>query len=228
MRGIAGGQSSKEIAALLDIAPSTVDWHVANALVKLQAANRTEGVVTALQRGELGRGPWAIGHRAGWASGPWRVLAAALALTLVVPVVVAGDIGPATMPPAPAVPVKSPTGTHTVPPTGSVAPPAITPVPDPAITPSASPTSTPAVPEISVPPARPFPPQPTTPALPTLPAITPVPTLPPAISVAPIPTLTLPPATLLPTVAPPSIPLPPIRTPLPSIVPVPSLPPSLP
>jgi DNA-binding CsgD family transcriptional regulator len=47
----AAGRSTKEIAAELSIAQSTVNWHVGNALTKLDASNRTEAVAKVL-RGE--------------------------------------------------------------------------------------------------------------------------------------------------------------------------------
>jgi DNA-binding CsgD family transcriptional regulator len=225
MRGIAGGQTSKEIAALLDIAPSTVDWHAANALAKLQAANRTEGVVIALQHGELGRGPWAISRAAGWVSGPWRAVAAAIVLALV-PVALASDEGPPGKEEAPSEPVPAtaparPTTTFTVPLDGSAAPIVTAPAPTPTAVVTASP---PIAPVISAPPVATLAPLSSPP--PALPPLsTALPSLsPPALSAAPLPTVTL-----LPTVAPPPIPLPTVAPPgLPTIQPAPSIPPSLP
>jgi DNA-binding CsgD family transcriptional regulator len=46
---VASGGSSKEIAAELSIAESTVNWHVGNVLSKLNATNRTEAVAITLR-----------------------------------------------------------------------------------------------------------------------------------------------------------------------------------
>ena len=48
---IARGRSNKEIAALLGIAESTVKCHVSVILMRLNVEDRTQAVVTALQRG---------------------------------------------------------------------------------------------------------------------------------------------------------------------------------
>jgi DNA-binding NarL/FixJ family response regulator len=48
---IVHGQSNKEIAANLGIAESTVKCHVSVILMRLNANDRTQAVVTALQRG---------------------------------------------------------------------------------------------------------------------------------------------------------------------------------
>jgi DNA-binding NarL/FixJ family response regulator len=48
---IAQGQSNKEIARELDLSPATVKAHTAAALAALDAANRTEAVMKARERG---------------------------------------------------------------------------------------------------------------------------------------------------------------------------------
>jgi len=44
---LASGRSTKEIAAELSIADSTVNWHVGNLLTKLSASSRAEAVAIA-------------------------------------------------------------------------------------------------------------------------------------------------------------------------------------
>jgi DNA-binding NarL/FixJ family response regulator len=48
---LAGGRSNKEIAAQLGITEATVKCHVSAILLRLNANDRTEAVVTAIQRG---------------------------------------------------------------------------------------------------------------------------------------------------------------------------------
>lgn len=48
---LAGGKSNKEIAAQLGITEATVKCHVSAILLRLNANDRTEAVVTAIQRG---------------------------------------------------------------------------------------------------------------------------------------------------------------------------------
>jgi DNA-binding NarL/FixJ family response regulator len=48
---IALGKSNKEIAAAYDVVEGTVKGHVTNILTKLGAADRTQAIVLALQRG---------------------------------------------------------------------------------------------------------------------------------------------------------------------------------
>ena len=48
---LARGRTNKEIAAELGITVATVKCHVSVILMRLQAADRTQAVVTALQRG---------------------------------------------------------------------------------------------------------------------------------------------------------------------------------
>jgi two-component system, NarL family, nitrate/nitrite response regulator NarL len=50
---IASGRTTKEIAAELGVAESTVNWHVGNALGKLGASTRAEAVAIALRRDAL-------------------------------------------------------------------------------------------------------------------------------------------------------------------------------
>jgi len=50
---IADGRTTKEIAAELSIAESTVNWHVSNALAKLGASTRAEAVAIALRSGAV-------------------------------------------------------------------------------------------------------------------------------------------------------------------------------
>lgn len=51
LRRIAGGQSNKEIARVLDLSPATVKAHAAAAMAALRAANRTEAVLRAREMG---------------------------------------------------------------------------------------------------------------------------------------------------------------------------------
>ena len=46
---IAEGKTTKEISADLGIAESTVNWHVANVLMKLEASSRAEAVASAVR-----------------------------------------------------------------------------------------------------------------------------------------------------------------------------------
>jgi len=55
VRSIAAGRTTKEIASTLGIAHSTVEWHISNVLVKLEAASRAEAVAIALSDGLLER-----------------------------------------------------------------------------------------------------------------------------------------------------------------------------
>ena len=48
---LAGGKSNKDIASILHIAENTVKSHVSAILLRLNVSDRTEAVVTALQRG---------------------------------------------------------------------------------------------------------------------------------------------------------------------------------
>ena len=50
---IAHGKTSWEIARILDVAESTVTYHIRNAAEKLQASNRTEAVFRALSQAEI-------------------------------------------------------------------------------------------------------------------------------------------------------------------------------
>jgi len=51
LRLLASGKSNKDIASLLGITEATVKCHVSAILVRLNVSDRTEAVVTALQRG---------------------------------------------------------------------------------------------------------------------------------------------------------------------------------
>jgi two-component system, NarL family, response regulator len=51
LRLLASGKSNKDIASLLGITEATVKCHVSAILVRLDVSDRTEAVVTALQRG---------------------------------------------------------------------------------------------------------------------------------------------------------------------------------
>jgi DNA-binding NarL/FixJ family response regulator len=48
---LVGGKSNKEIGSLLGITEATVKCHVSSVLVRLNVSDRTQAVVTALQRG---------------------------------------------------------------------------------------------------------------------------------------------------------------------------------
>jgi DNA-binding NarL/FixJ family response regulator len=50
---ICRGMCNKEIARELDVTGKTVEWHVSNILGKLGAANRTQALAIALERGLL-------------------------------------------------------------------------------------------------------------------------------------------------------------------------------
>jgi DNA-binding NarL/FixJ family response regulator len=51
LRHLVGGMSNKEIAGLLGITEATVKCHVSTILMRLNVSDRTQAVVTALQRG---------------------------------------------------------------------------------------------------------------------------------------------------------------------------------
>jgi DNA-binding CsgD family transcriptional regulator len=53
LAALAAGETGKEIAGELFIAPETVRRHVANARAKLHATTRAHAVVEALRRGEI-------------------------------------------------------------------------------------------------------------------------------------------------------------------------------
>ena len=55
LRYIAAGHTTKELAAALNIAESTAEWHISNILVELGAASRAEAVAIALREGLLER-----------------------------------------------------------------------------------------------------------------------------------------------------------------------------
>jgi two-component system, NarL family, response regulator len=51
LKAIAHGMSNKEIGSACNIAEATVKAHITNILEKLQAADRTQAVTTAIKRG---------------------------------------------------------------------------------------------------------------------------------------------------------------------------------
>ena len=51
LRHLVGSRSNKEIANLLGITEATVKCHVSTILMRLNVSDRTQAVVTALQRG---------------------------------------------------------------------------------------------------------------------------------------------------------------------------------
>jgi DNA-binding CsgD family transcriptional regulator len=237
------GLTTKQIATVLRIAPSTVDWHIANAIAKLHASNRTEAVAIVLRAGDLASAP--VGPLRGaatWMAGHWRSAAAAILVAVAFPLLVASDVrrvepeGPSTTPaatlaPGSAAPLIGPGGA----PLRTLTPAVTQPPASATVGPSAPPGSATAAPApvLTAAPAPVVTTIPTATSLP-LPTISSLPsaTLPAAPSLAPS---LAPPATLpalvspLPTVAPPTVPLPTIGTPaLPTIPPAPSLPPSLP
>ena len=53
LRYIAAGHTTKELAAALNIAESTAEWHISNILVKLGAASRAEAVAIGVREGLL-------------------------------------------------------------------------------------------------------------------------------------------------------------------------------
>jgi DNA-binding CsgD family transcriptional regulator len=55
-RQVATGRTTKEIAQVLGIAESTVEWHISNVLVKLDAASRAEAVAICVRDGLIATG----------------------------------------------------------------------------------------------------------------------------------------------------------------------------
>jgi DNA-binding CsgD family transcriptional regulator len=53
LRYIAAGRTTKELAAALNIAESTAEWHISNILVELGAASRAEAVAIGIRGGLL-------------------------------------------------------------------------------------------------------------------------------------------------------------------------------
>ena len=53
LRLVAAGHTTKELAAALNIAESTAEWHISNILVELGAASRAEAVASGLREGLL-------------------------------------------------------------------------------------------------------------------------------------------------------------------------------
>ena len=54
LRWTADGKSAQEIADILHVTKHTVEFHIKNAIYKLQAVNKTSAVVKALVLGLLG------------------------------------------------------------------------------------------------------------------------------------------------------------------------------
>jgi DNA-binding CsgD family transcriptional regulator len=50
---VAAGLTTKEAAAALGVSASTIEWHISNILVKLEASSRAEAVATAMRDGLL-------------------------------------------------------------------------------------------------------------------------------------------------------------------------------
>ena len=59
---IAAGRTTKAVAAALGVRVSTVEWHVSNILVKLEASSRTEAVAIAVRAGLLSPQPEVASH----------------------------------------------------------------------------------------------------------------------------------------------------------------------
>lgn len=51
LKGLAQGQSNREVARLLSVSEETVKSHVSSVLAKLGLADRTQAAIFALQRG---------------------------------------------------------------------------------------------------------------------------------------------------------------------------------
>lgn len=179
---IADGKTTKEIAAELSIAESTVNWHVSNALSKLGASTRAEAVAIAL-RGDvrpIRADPTERLERPA-AVRPWpRILALGAGVLLVAGFGVVATARTLLVTPALDAPVATESPLATQPPIESAAPSA--PTARPSVAPTAAPRS--ATPDA------------TGAAATRIPSIAPsvLPTLPP------LPTVTLPP---LPTITPP-------------------------
>jgi len=80
LRFVAAGHTTKELAAALNIAESTAEWHISNILVKLGAASRAEAVAIGLREGLLepeeqrltGRSAPDLATRRGHRARTWR------------------------------------------------------------------------------------------------------------------------------------------------------------
>jgi DNA-binding CsgD family transcriptional regulator len=53
LRYVAAGHTTKDLAAALNIAESTAEWHISNILAELGAASRAEAVAIGLREGLL-------------------------------------------------------------------------------------------------------------------------------------------------------------------------------
>jgi LuxR family transcriptional regulator len=51
LNNLAEGNTSPEIAAILDVSPNTVDWYVTSLQTKLKAKNRNHAVAIAFRQG---------------------------------------------------------------------------------------------------------------------------------------------------------------------------------
>ena len=98
---VAEGQSTKEIAADLSIAESTVNWHVGNALTKLNASNRAEAVARVLREDVHAAAPRTVDRRSRKRGLVRIVQLAALIVALVALAVAATLIGVALATPLP-------------------------------------------------------------------------------------------------------------------------------
>lgn len=81
---VAAGRTSKEIASILGISESTVNWHLSNAFTRLGASSRAEAVALAMrdeaQRADAQRG---VPEPAGRPPLPLSAIALTVAVTLV-------------------------------------------------------------------------------------------------------------------------------------------------
>ena len=51
--GVAKGMSSEEIGDMLHLSDRTVDWHIEQAMKRLDAKNRVQAFILAMQKGAL-------------------------------------------------------------------------------------------------------------------------------------------------------------------------------
>lgn len=113
---VAAGRTSKEIASILGISESTVNWHLSNAFTRLGASSRAEAVALAM-RDEVQRADAQVGmpeRPAGRPPLPLSAIALVVAVTLVL-----GLLGGALMAgwnftsptPSPSAPVAPSSGT---------------------------------------------------------------------------------------------------------------------
>ena len=86
---VAAGRTSKEIASVLGISESTVNWHLANAFERLGASSRAEAVALAMREQVGGGDPL---PPASVTSARLPSIAFALALTLLLLGLIAGAL----------------------------------------------------------------------------------------------------------------------------------------